>query len=125
MVLNKKCLLVMGALLASIMITTPVVAEPAKKVYTEQEFLRAFGNKTRDAVAKELGQPLKKEQAVKPSNASNVIGQPTEKEGKPDQVEMWYYKELVKYDPKRAPYKTIELTFVNDKCVNIAFFNNR
>lgn len=124
MVLYKKCFLVVGALLASIMMATPAMAESKKTTYTEEEFLNAFGNKTRDVVAKQLGQPLKKEQSVKPSNASNVLGRPTEKQGKPDQVEMWYYKDLVKYDPKRT-YKTIELTFVNDRCVNIAFFNNR
>ncbi|GAB7562897.1 hypothetical protein LG202_09360 [Methylobacillus methanolivorans] len=124
MVLRKKFLLVMGALLASIMVVAPVMAEPKKTTYTEEEFLSAFGNKTRSVVAKQLGDPLKKEQSVKPSNASTVIGRPTDKEGKPDQVEMWYYKDLVKYDAKRT-YKTIELTFVNDRCVNIAFFNNR
>ncbi len=124
MVLRKKFLLVMGALLASIMVVAPVMAEPKKTTYTEEEFLSAFGNKTRSVVAKQLGEPLKKEQSVKPSNASTVIGRPTDKEGKPDQVEMWYYKDLVKYDAKRT-YKTIELTFVNDRCVNIAFFNNR
>lgn len=124
MVLHKKFWLVIGALLACVAFTAPVAAEPKKTTYTEDEFLRTFGNKTREAVAKQLGQPLKKEQSVKPSNASNVIGRPTEKQGKPDEVEMWYYKDLVKYDPKRT-YKTIELTFVNDKCVNIAFFNNR
>ncbi|MFJ5445245.1 hypothetical protein ACIKP9_03300 [Methylobacillus methanolivorans] len=124
MVLRKKFLLVMGALLASIMVVAPVMAETKKTTYTEEEFLSAFGNKTRSVVAKQLGEPLKKEQSVKPSNASTVIGRPTDKEGKPDQVEMWYYKDLVKYDAKRT-YKTIELTFVNDRCVNIAFFNNR
>lgn len=124
MALHKKCLLVAGILLASIMVTAPVMAEPKKTTYTEEEFLNAFGNKTRSVVAKQLGEPLKKEQSVKPSNASTVIGRPTDKQGKPDEVEMWYYKDLVKYDPKRT-YKTIELTFVNDRCVNIAFFNNR
>lgn len=124
MVWHKKCLLVIGALLVSLMVTAPVMAEPKKTTYTEEEFLKAFGNKTRSVVAQQLGEPLKKEQSVKPSNASNVIGRPTDKEGKPDQVEMWYYKNLVQYDPKRT-YKTIELTFVNDRCVNIAFFNNR
>ncbi|MCB5184340.1 hypothetical protein LG201_03890 [Methylobacillus gramineus] len=124
MVLSKKCSLAAAALLACIMVSAPVMAEPKKSSYTEQEFLNSFGNKTTEVVAKELGQPLKKEQSVKPTNASNVLGRPTEKGGKQDQVEMWYYKDLVKYDAKRT-YKTIELTFVNDRCVNIAFFNNR
>lgn len=47
-----------------------------------------------------------------------------EKDSKRVNVEMWYYKNLVKYDPKHA-YKETEITFVNDKVMNIAFFNNR
>jgi hypothetical protein len=47
-----------------------------------------------------------------------------EKNSKPVKVEMWYYKNIVKYDPKRT-YKETELTLVNDKVMNIAFFNNR
>ncbi|MCB5187466.1 hypothetical protein LG200_05530 [Methylobacillus caricis] len=124
MVLSKKFSLAAAVLLACVMVTAPVMAEPKKSTYTEQEFLNSFGNKTREVVEKQLGQPLKKEQSVKPTNASNIIGRPTEKGGKQDQVEMWYYKDLVRYDAKKT-YKTIELTFVNDRCVNIAFFNNR
>lgn len=125
MALYKKCLLIVGVMVASVMMTTLAMAEPKQTtVYSEQEFLRAFSNKTRDEVAKQLGQPIKKEQSVKPSNAANVIGQPAENKGKPDQVEMWYYKDIVRYDPKRT-YKTIEMVFVNDRCMNIAFFNNR
>jgi len=47
-----------------------------------------------------------------------------ESKSKPVKVEMWYYKNIVKYDPKRT-YKETEITFVNDKAMNIAFFNNR
>jgi len=43
---------------------------------------------------------------------------------KPVQVEMWYYKNLVKYDDKNT-YKETEVTFVNDRVMNIGFFNNR
>ena len=46
------------------------------------------------------------------------------KKSQPVQVEMWYYKNIVKYDPKRT-YKETEITMVNDKAMNIAFFNNR
>lgn len=125
MALYKKCLLIVGVMIASVMMTTPAMAEPTKAtVYSEEAFLKAFSNKTRDLVAKQLGQPVKKEQSVKPSNASNVLGQPVDSKGKPDQVEMWYYKDIVRYDDKRT-YKTIELVFVNDRCVNIAFFNSK
>ncbi|WP_334107285.1 hypothetical protein [Methylobacillus sp.] len=125
MALYKKCLVIVGVMVASVMMTTPAMAEPKKEtVYSEQEFLRAFSNKTRDEVAKQLGQPVKKEQSVKPSNASNVLGRPVDSKGKPDQVEMWYYKDIVRYDEKRT-YKSIELVFVNDRCVNVAFFNSK
>ena len=47
-----------------------------------------------------------------------------EKNSKPVNVEMWYYKDLVKYDDKHR-YKETEITFVNDRVLNIGFFNNR
>jgi hypothetical protein len=43
---------------------------------------------------------------------------------KPVNVEMWYYSNIVQYQPKKT-YKVIEMTFVNDRCMNIAFFNNK
>jgi hypothetical protein len=73
-----------------------------------------------------LGNPFKKELSVKPSGASGMLGKMTaeEKTSKPVKVEMWYYKNIVKYDPKRT-YKETEITFVNDRVMNVAFFNNR
>jgi hypothetical protein len=54
-----------------------------------------------------------------------VTGQNVDdKSSKPVKVEMWYYKNIVRYDPKRT-YKETEITFVNDRAMNIAFFNNR
>ena len=97
----------------------------AGKVYTENEFLDTFSGKSKKVVETKLGAPAKKQQSVKPSNASAVIGQRTEdKTSKPVKVEMWYYKNLVKYDPKHT-YKETEITFVNDRVMNIGFFNNR
>jgi len=97
----------------------------AGKTYTENEFLDTFSGKSKKVVEAKLGAPAKKQLSVKPSNASAVIGRSTEdKNSKPVKVEMWYYKNLVKYDPKRT-YKETEITFVNDRVMNIGFFNNR
>ena len=103
-------------------------AEPtkAKATYTEDEFLRAFSGKSRKVISEKLGTPVKKEQAVKPSSANTVVGRMGQdtSSSKPVNVEMWYYNNLVSYAPKKT-YKLIEMTFVNDRCMNIAFFNNK
>jgi hypothetical protein len=97
----------------------------AGKTYTEDEFLDAFGGKTKKLITAKLGAPAKKELSVKPSNASSVTGKDVDdKSSKPVKVEMWYYTNIVRYDPKRT-YKETEITFVNDRVMNIAFFNNR
>lgn len=99
---------------------------PKNKTYTENEFLSTFSGKSKKVIIEKLGQPFKKELSVKPSGASTVLlkAGADEKNSKPVNVEMWYYKNIVKYDPKRT-YKETEITFVNDKAMNIAFFNNR
>lgn len=105
---------------------TPTQAK-AKKIYTEDEFLNTFSGKNRRTIAQQLGQPVKKEQGVRPTNANAAIAQLGQKPGdtsKPVNVEMWYYSDIVRYDPKRT-YKQTELTFVNDRVMNITFFNNR
>lgn len=126
MQLSKTIYMSMAVLVLTIS-ATPVFAEPAAKgkatTYTEDEFLRSFSGKSRKAIVEKLGAPVKKEQAVKPSNASSVVGQSLDT-SKPVNVEMWYYSNLVKYEPKKT-YKMTELTFVNDRCMNIAFFNNK
>lgn len=101
-------------------------AAPLKKTYTEDEFLNTFSGKSKKVVAEKLGQPFKKELSVKPAGANTMLlkAGADEKNSKPVTVEMWYYKNIVKYDPKRT-YKEIEVTLVNDKVMNIAFFNNR
>jgi hypothetical protein len=101
-------------------------AAPPKKTYTEDEFLNTFSGKSKKVVADKLGQPFKKELSVKPSGANTMLlkAGADEKKSKPVKVEMWYYKNIVKYDPKRT-YKETEVTLVNDKVMNIAFFNNR
>ena len=95
------------------------------KPYTEDEFLDTFSGKSKKVVETKLGAPSKKQLSVKPTNAGSVIGKNVEeKNQKPVKVEMWYYKNIVKYDPKRT-YKETEITFVNDRVMNIGFFNNR
>ena len=103
-----------------------VVAE-GKKIYTENEFLDAFGAKSKERVMQVLGEPARKEMSVKPTNASSVIGRSTEKGvGSSNRVniEMWYYNNLVKSDAKNT-WKQTELTIMNGKVNNIGFFNNR
>ncbi len=103
-----------------------VLAEE-KKLYTENEFLDAFGAKSKEKVLQILGEPARKEMSVKPTNASSVIGRPTEKGvGSSNRVniEMWYYNNLVKSDAKNT-WKQTELTIMNGKVNNIGFFNNR
>lgn len=97
-----------------------------KATYTEDEFLRAFSGKSRKVISDKLGKPVKKEQAVQPSSASRVVGGMGQdiRSSKPVNVEMWYYNNIVRYEPKKT-YKVIEMTFVNDRCMNIAFFNNK
>lgn len=123
----SKTIFMSMAVLVMAISATPVFAEPATKgkaaTYTEDEFLRSFSGKSRKVVVEKLGVPVKKEQAVKPSNAEGVVGQQLDT-SKPVNVEMWYYSNVVKYEPKKT-YKMTELTFVNDRCMNIAFFNNK
>jgi len=101
------------------------LASAAGKTYTENEFLDNFSGKPKKVVLAKLGKPAKKQVSVKPANAEKVTGKNFDKEqSKKVKIEMWYYKDIVKYDPKRT-YKEVEITFVNDHVGNVAFFNNR
>ena len=103
-----------------------VLAE-GKKLYTENEFLDAFGAKSKEKVLQILGEPARKEMSVKPTNASSVIGRPTENRGASNKrvnIEMWYYNNLVKSDNKNV-WKQTELTIMDGKVNNIGFFNIR
>ena len=122
---SKYITLLLAALFMAVS-TASAMAESAannKTSYTESEFLNHFSGKSRKVVLERLGIPVKKEQAVKPSNAAGVVGGAIDT-SKPVNVEMWYYNNLVNYEPKKK-YKSTELTFVNDRCMNIAFFNNK
>jgi hypothetical protein len=102
------------------------LASAADKTFTENEFLNNFSGKSKKVVMEQLGKPVKTQVAVKPTNAEKVTGKrfDGDKNSKPVKVEMWYYNEIVKYDPTHT-YKEVEITFVNDHVGNIAFFNNR
>ena len=103
-----------------------VLAE-GKKLYTENEFLDAFGAKSKEKVLQVLGEPARKEMSVKPTNASSVIGRPTVDKSNPNKrvnIEMWYYNNLVKSDEKNT-WKQTELTIMDGKVYNIGFFNSR
>lgn len=106
---------------------TPVNAAPLnKKSYTEDQFLTAFSGKSKKIITDKLGVPVKKELSVKPEGAIGFLSKvgADDKNSKRVTVEMWYYKNIVNYDPKHT-YKETEITFVNDRAMNIAFFNNR
>jgi hypothetical protein len=102
------------------------LANAADKKFTENEFLNNFSGKSKKVVMDKLGNPVKKQVAVKPTNAEKVTGKSLKGDDKsnPVKVEMWYYNDIVNYDPTHT-YKEVEITFVNDRVGNIAFFNNR
>lgn len=111
---------------AAMLFTMPVLADAKAKTktYDENTFIKMLSNRSKQQVIDMLGEPAKKQLAVKPSNAETVIGKPLESSSKPVKVEMWYYNNVVRYDAKHT-YKSTELTFVNGRCSNMAFFNNR
>lgn len=93
--------------------------------YSEQEFLKKFSGKSRQEVTDTLGKPYKKDMAVKPKNTDEVLKDKNVGDTTPKEViEMWYYKVHISYAPKKF-FNTSELTFVNDKCVNITFANKK
>ncbi|MDI1298466.1 hypothetical protein [Methylotenera sp.] len=124
--INKTVKVLLTAAILVTVSLSQVNAASAGKTYTEDQFLNSFSGKTKKVISDKLGAPFKKELSVKPAGASGFLGKvgADEKDSKRVNVEMWYYKNLVKYDPKHA-YKETEITFVNDKVMNIAFFNNR
>lgn len=126
MQLKKLCFSLTMSLVLAVTMSISHAAPPKKGGYTEDEFLSTFSGKTKKVISEKLGEPAKKELSVKPTGASVMMQKAgaDEKNSKPVKVEMWYYKNLVKYDPKRT-YKETEITFVNDVAMNIAFFNNR
>ncbi len=99
-------------------------AYAAKSTYSEEDFLRSFSGKSNKIILEKLGSPDKKELSVKPSGANTILAGKGTESSKPVNVEMWYYNGRVNYAPNKT-YKFAELTFVNGRCMNIAFFNNK
>jgi hypothetical protein len=101
-------------------------AKVSTKTYNESEFIKTFSNKTRQQVADILGKPESTSQGRKPSQGeasmANVVG--TKSTSHNDNVEMWYYAHKVRYDAKHT-YSKVELTFMNDRCQNVAYFNEK
>jgi hypothetical protein len=93
----------------------------AGKTYGEEEFLNLFQNRSRKQVSDVLGKPARIGQSSKPAGADATLGKRLDS-SKDAHIEMWYYANKVNYAPKHT-YKTVELTFVNDRCLNIAYFN--
>ncbi len=101
------------------------LASAKDKTFTENEFLNNFSGKSKKVIMEKLGKPAKTQVAVKPSNAEKVTGKSLDdNKKKPVKVEMWYYYNIVNYDPTHT-YKEVEITYVNDHVSEIAFFNNR
>jgi hypothetical protein len=119
MTFNKKSFIA-TVLLALISIN----AYAAKSTFNEEEFLTKFNGKSNKVILEKLGAPDKKEQSVKPTNANVMIAGKGKESSKRVNVEMWYYNSRVSYAPNKT-YKFTELTFVNGRCMNIAFFNNK
>jgi len=131
----KKTLAVMAA--ASILVfshatsyavedgSSKKVSVKKKKVYDEVEFVKLINNKSKQQIIDSLGTPVSKAQSSKPSGADDTVQKfGTLDNSKKDNVEMWYYKNIVRYDPKHT-YSKVELTFVSDRCQNVAYFNEK
>ena len=112
------------AFLISLLLIFTVNAEE-RRVFSEDQFISVFSGKPKSRVLKYLGEPDKKNIAIKPKGANSVVGsrikvdQKTKEKAK---VEMWYYNNVVEYAPEKT-YKFVELTLMNDRIVNIGFFN--
>jgi hypothetical protein len=123
MSINK---LIAACAAAAMLVAMPAWAETKAKAktYDEETFIKLLSNKSKKQVTDIIGEPARKQLSIKPTNAESVIGKPLDKSSKPVNIEMWYYNNIVRYDAKRT-YKTTELTFVNGRCSNMAFFNNQ
>ena len=117
--------LAMTSLIIGIFFSNVSFAENPKpnNTYQEMEFIQTFKGKNKAFVLQTLGQPTKKSKPVKPSNADSIVGQSNGPANlKKDEIEMWYYFNLVKYNSKNT-YKQTEITFINDAATNMMFLN--
>ena len=119
-----KILKVLSIIFLSCTMVFNVIAKE-KRVFSEDEFINVFSGKPKSRVLKYLGEPDKKNIAIKPKGASSVVGsriKVDQSKREKTKVEMWYYNNLVEYAPEKT-YKFVEITLMNDRIVNIGFFN--
>lgn len=104
---------------------TMVITHAAQQEFSEQEFLDKFSGKPQKTVLEALGKPFKKDTSVRPGNVDQVLQDKNlNLANNNEKVEMWYYKSKVRYAPNKF-FNIAELTFANDKCVNITFANKK
>jgi len=119
-----KILKVLSILLLSCTLVFNVSAKE-KRVFSENQFIDVFSGKPKSRLLKYLGEPDKKNIAIKPKGAGSVVGsriKVDQSQKKKAKVEMWYYNNIVEYSPGKT-YKFVELTLMNDRIVNMGFFN--
>ena len=92
-----KMLKVISILLLSFTMVFNVSAKE-KRVFSEDEFINVFSGKPKSRVLKYLGEPDKKNIAIKPKGAGSVVGsriKVDQSQRDKAKVEMWYYNHLV------------------------------
>lgn len=112
-------------LLSLMALMIPLTLSAKDLLTEEQPFLQTYSGQSRQFVEEQLGKPVKKEMALKPHNADQILQQQQQAApGAGEQIEMWYYRGKIQYAPNKF-FNTAELTFANDKCVNITFANKK
>ncbi len=94
---------------------------------SEQVFLKKYSGQSKEFVSKNLGKPIRVDLAVKPQNADEVLKEQQVEIAiaeKKEMIEMWYYDAKISY-AKNKFFNQAELTFVNNKCVNITLANKK
>jgi len=122
--MSKSVKLFFTVLLSVLFLATGYAGETKKRTFTEDEFISVFSGKPKARVLKYIGEPDNKEIAIKPKGAQGVVGSKVRVEDakQKDKVEMWYYNNIVEYSPGKT-YKFVEITMINDRVVNLGFFN--
>ena len=122
--MSKSVKLFFTVLLSVLFLATGYAGETKKRTFTEDEFISVFSGKPKARVVKYIGEPDNKEIAIKPKGAQSVVGSKVRVEDakQKDKVEMWYYNNIVEYSPGKT-YKFVEITMINDRVVNLGFFN--
>lgn len=92
----------------------------------EHTFLKKYSGQSKEFVTQNLGKPNKVDIAVKPSNVDEVLKehQVDTAQAKKEIIEMWYYDAKISYAENKF-FNQAELTFVNNKCVNITLANKK